>query len=475
MQKAPGLVTAACLTLAVIVGCKPGRDSSRAPQSNSTVTTKSLESGCEAPDIWFPVTPPPTNGPLRPDNECDFYQWAWQSFLYVTQAEAAGGSPRFLAFKTPDEIFNSQPPPRFPEKLQESASERKLLQLAPRLEKEPDPVPSDSVLQATSHGILVAKNGRAVYYSIHLNSVFENFVHDHNLTNATALHDFNGDTPFPIGTLELKASWMVVDDSVDTSKYFVTNAVISTLKKEGNRIVVDTAATQQVKVALVGMHVVGEPEGHPEFVWATFEHIDNAPDLPSGMTPTDATPVDSSRDWTFYARGTSANKCNRKAILSLPPQPPGSQILSPPTNVFRQFPFGGEDHPDEQIIPLNNSVHSKLPANLNVWKNYKLIGATWLNKPADDFSVGKNFGQLNDSTPGIIAGEDRLSNSTMETFLQDPSSKNPSCFYCHRTEDEKRDDQTGAPIFTGKDTTFSHVLANVSFSLLNQKDSEGTA
>ena len=30
-------------------------------------------------------------------------------------------------------------------------------------------------------------------------------------------------------------------------------------------------------MAMVGLHVVGSVKGHPEMVWATFEHIDNAP------------------------------------------------------------------------------------------------------------------------------------------------------------------------------------------------------
>jgi hypothetical protein len=32
-----------------------------------------------------------------------------------------------------------------------------------------------------------------------------------------------------------------------------------------------------VNLAMVGMHVVGSTKGHPEMIWATFEHIGNAP------------------------------------------------------------------------------------------------------------------------------------------------------------------------------------------------------
>ena len=33
-------------------------------------------------------------------------------------------------------------------------------------------------------------------------------------------------------------------------------------------------------LALVGIHIVGTVQNHPEFVWSTFEHILNAPDAP---------------------------------------------------------------------------------------------------------------------------------------------------------------------------------------------------
>ena len=36
-------------------------------------------------------------------------------------------------------------------------------------------------------------------------------------------------------------------------------------------------ARKTVLMALVGMHVVGSTAGHPEMIWATFEHKNNAP------------------------------------------------------------------------------------------------------------------------------------------------------------------------------------------------------
>src|SRR5947209_20552510 len=63
------------------------------------------EPKCESPAAWFPVTPKPTYEKPDPDQDCDFYMWAWQTFLYVTQPETPGGPPRFLGYSAPEDIF----------------------------------------------------------------------------------------------------------------------------------------------------------------------------------------------------------------------------------------------------------------------------------------------------------------------------------------------------------------------------------
>jgi hypothetical protein len=414
---------------------------------------------------------------LDPDKECDFYKWAWQNFLYATRGEADGQQPRFLSYKEPDEVFKLALAP-FPSKLRESAGQREMLQLAPRFAKEPDPIPPakvngpesrsiPDVLQARSGGILVDQAGNAVYYGIHLNNVYADYITSKDFTDAAKLAAASDAETFPKGTMAFKSSWRIVNPGEDTSKYFVTRAVVPRLKDvPGTGIRVDpTQPPRQVMVALVGLHVAGVPEGHPEFVWATFEHVDNAPDLPAGVDHQAATPVDGSRNWTLYAKGTLAKDCNRKLGPSSSPRltlDPATQLLKPPTQVFREFAFGGEPTPEQEIEPLNNSVHAQLPPNLNVWKNYKLIGAVWLNNPSTDFQANVDFGELSKAQPNLLGGETKLSNSSMETFTQDDKQ---SCFYCHRTVEEK---MAGKTPFPPKRLSVNHVLTNAYFKMQRQ-------
>jgi hypothetical protein len=207
---------------------------------------------------------------------------------------------------------------------------------------------------------------------------------------------------------------------------------------------------QEVTVALVGLHVVGRLDGHPEFVWSTFEHVNNAPDLPPGVDPASPNPV-SNRNWTFYANATPANQCNQPnagsvALNSM------TQALTPATNVFRQFAFGGGNGDDRgNIESLNQSVRNSLIAEKSLWANYMLVGGAW-------FFDGNALAPGMDGTAiqPNVAGSVQISNSTMETFTQQPggAANRANCFSCHNT---KRDVTHQLP---AKNLNLSHILMN---------------
>ena len=422
---------------------------------------------CTAPTEWFPKTPAPTNSKPNKNSECDFYKWAWQTFLYITQTESQGnGRLRFLNFDTNSQLFANASPLFSNSKVLDAKKKNELI-LAPRLEKESLVGDLDAVLQAGSNGVLIDQNGRAIYYGQHINSVFVNFVKDNGYTDMTKLKNAPADQVFPKGSLELKSSWKIVALGEDASKFFTTKALVSKLITKNGKIVIDPQNTREETVALIGLHVVGVVEGHPEFIWATFEHNDNAPPLPEVVTDPESTlPVDTTRNWTLYAKGTRASDCNR--VPGKPPQSPlafvneANQMLQPRVSVFRQFSFAGDD----QIKDLNESVHNQLPNNMSVWKNYTFMGAVWLNTPERDFKLGINIQEAdrnqikNDPSIGedpdkrILGGEREMSNTTMETFTQSTQS----CFSCH-TPNAKPVPHSEEE-FPAKLIGISHVLVN---------------
>src|SRR4051812_4325529 len=372
-------------------------------------------------------------------------------FLRVTQPEAGGdGRLRFLKFKAPEDVFSAASTPRFP-----ARGHSEMLRLAPRLAKEPEAVSLQEFLQADSKGVLVDQSGRVVYYAQHMNDDFVNFIDRNHFRDIDNIAKAPADLEFPRGSLELKSSWKVLGPKDDSTKFFTTKATVSVLTLKDGKITIDPEHTRQEIVALVGLHVVGVVDGHPEFIWATFEHNDNAPDLPPGADPAGSQPVNSDQDFSFYAKGTPASESNKKRRLTFKSE--ADQTFENPVSIFRQFPFGAETELDPAIKTLNANVHAMIDAsapNLAVWKNYRLTGAVWLNNPGY-FREGSDFADEDLKQPErkILGGETKLSNATMETFTQ---GLKVNCFNCHRTTGES----SGDIQLKAKRIGVSHILTN---------------
>jgi hypothetical protein len=156
---------------------------------------------------FLPRTAPPKN--LRPlaepgqavPGDCGFYKWAWQAFLDATQI--ANGRPQFLSLPTYEDVF----------KVKESAlfanQQPGLLSLAPRRAKvgnraESAHFGSDDLLQAVTREVLIDPQGDAIWYAIHLNRTYRDFINDYDLGNPKTLANLPRDLTFRTGSLELK-------------------------------------------------------------------------------------------------------------------------------------------------------------------------------------------------------------------------------------------------------------------------------
>lgn len=305
------------------------------------------------------------------------------------------------------------------------------------------------VQQANSEGILVDRNGRAVYTTMMIDKVYRDFVLDHKLYDAEALLEFPGDTSFPVGALSLKAAWKIVTDGEDTSGMYARRAEIKLLSDDNGTIgIPENPETQDgVLVALVGFHIAIVVEGHPEAIWATFEHVDNAPYVVSGQRRDK--PV-SDEDFTFYAAKTPMqdSNINGKPVLTLDT---ATQQLTPVTQVALQYRLGGGSSVNQNNIDrLNTRMHSRLPAG-SIWRNYFEVGAVWfVEKDALKPDWNPNSGE------DLITGSVRLSNSVIETFTQHIESEN-ECFSCHNTM-SLTTVPPGKAVIPGKNVLTSHIL-----------------
>ena len=66
--------------------------------------------------------------------------------------------------------------------------------------------------------------------------------------------------------MELKAAWRVLTDPAQSSRYLTGQAVL-----------VNNGVCSTATVGLVGLHIIHKTVTQPQWIWATFEHVDNVP------------------------------------------------------------------------------------------------------------------------------------------------------------------------------------------------------
>jgi hypothetical protein len=298
--------------------------------------------------------------------------------------------------------------------------------------------------------VLMAQNGSLVYYALTVNNVFALYrtmlgasvpagtkfpVTQADLDAITNFAAANGQPPVIDSealAIEIKTSWIESSSLADASTFIQMKAIVPVYDTSDPNDWVQTGTTTKM-LAMVGMHVVGSTgstnpannvnHGHPEMLWATFEHLSNDPSAaytynktPSG---TGSIPQNTTGDWLFTANG-SAGPFNQPHI-----QLGGSgHILSvspftiSPSDTLRVKPFGMDGTSslsNAEVISLNNTVRSLLdPADVR--RNYFHEGTTWTI-----------FGASPTPSSNQV-GTKKLSNTTMETYTQ-----GGNCFNCHGT------------------------------------------
>jgi len=236
--------------------------------------------------------------------------------------------------------------------------------------------------------------------------------------------------------IELKSSWVEAAGLANINSYITMDATVPTFDKSNPAQWVPNGQ-KTVKLAMVGMHVVGSTAGHPEMIWATFEHIGNTPNGTYTYTNTSNAKVTvqqaTAGTWLFSA-SNSAGPFNASHMLY---NDPNIDAIAPfkvsPSDTIRwkawgaafgvsPNPIDGSDTASNtEIIAINNSVRGQLVGG-DVRSSYIMTGSTW--------TIG---GAAPNATNQV--GTSRLANSTMETYQQGTSNSagGTNCFSCHGT------------------------------------------
>lgn len=428
------------------------------------------------------------------NTDCDFYKWSSQMFLWLTSPAGNDGSYVFDS-----KVFFDVSP--------ESDHKRKLISnvgidgsAAPnnfglRIPKKDEEI--EEVGQAGGGGVLMSQDKSLVYYGIHVNDVYAYFLtgQKNNKINATNFPDsqttidavknyvktLKGVKPLPdynAMTMELKTSWVDVSTVESPDEYITITATVPKYVPSNAEILPEEwllDGTQTVTLALVGMHVVGSVNQHPEMVWATFEHLNNAPDnayyYTNNKGKTSSVSYSSAGDWLFMETGGSLASGNQEFMTVQPEsgdstgniyatknKKKGRYNNIEPSNTFRNNPWGSAPNDksvagnNAQLISLNNDILGFLKAG-DKRKNYFLSGAVWTKKGHLPY-----YSTPKPSYPSFTeAGSLNLANSTMETYQQptSPTGTNmiSGCFSCHSI--------SGAHAEQGKGLGLSHIYDEI--------------
>jgi hypothetical protein len=387
---------------------------------------------CPASPAWV-SSPSEPDFNVDPPTICAFYQYSWQSFLYLTSpAAGAGGAVNFETFPSVADVFGQGAALK-------AAANRRLG--APTLFRDErigrlrtfqvrGSEPLDAIEQAGSNGVLVDQNGNVTYYEQYLDPIATSFILGCNL-NITACQTTTAaaNLRFPAGAIELKISWRPLPAGTPNANTYYTLENVEVFNPQANN---GQGANVTVNLGLAGFHLVYTTANHKEMVWATFEHIDNAPDGPcAGATA----PPPGFSGWAF--NNAASTDCTN--INKFPKTTPPYAI----TQAVRNYAEGSDSSASGQtnaatIQALNNSVLGILPPS-SVWSNYFLVGAVWTNSNGN-----ANLPAVGPPTTNVgfnEFGSTFLSNATLETFTQWPnpiagstSGLHVNCFSCHNAE-----------------------------------------
>lgn len=295
---------------------------------------------------------------------------------------------------------------------------------------------ADEVDQAFSFAVF-DQNGAAVHYESLINRVEYDFIVGNRLFEAGGIADHvakTGGVTFPAGrfagnvhgAIEIKLAWRILDPSRDDFGRYLTQPayVVS-----GPR----SPAWKAVTVGLVGFHIAQKTETAPQWIWSTFEHVDNlATDRLTTITTADGT----TRPLTPSFNDPDCEWC--PVNVPVDPGPDGSRR----TQVQRLVPIPPE------TAALNRQMRDALAAAGSKLAYYEMIGVQWPTLPQVPPQSGATFPGAVVNTSGGVPLKAYLANSVMETFSQTgnmPANRQPrsvstsdelvfgtgSCIGCH--------------------------------------------
>lgn len=212
-----------------------------------------------------------------------------------------------------------------------------------------------------------------------------------------------------LGAFELKAAWRILTGKPQLYPRYLTS--VTWVQRP------DTGECTQEVVGLVGLHIIHKTESLLDFVWTTFEHVDNVPD--GGAAP--------AAGYTFNNPACQGSDCtpNQERITCNASGCVDNFPRSTPVQVTRENPLS------DYMNALNSAVQASIAERTggqSVFQYYKLVNVLWdgsptapIPEPGANATVPLVYGTFNSE------GNIPAANTTLETYIQ-----NVSCDGCHK-------------------------------------------
>lgn len=302
---------------------------------------------------------------------------------------------------------------------------------------------------------LADQNGNLIYYEIKLNqdefnAIVNNGFYNANVQTQTASTGVNptpggayqvklpagcnaGSCPNNgqaiVGAIELKAAWRILTDPSQNARYLTSQAVLMQ----------PTGACSVATVGLVGLHIVHKTVTQPQFIWATFEHIDNVPPAapatfnnPACQCQTAIPNTCTSGTAQQYQNCTSTQTTGQACTPNTPPpyNNPSANCKSYPIQVTRSRPLSNNS--SDPVVATNTAAQQLIISanSQSVFQYYQLVDVLWSGSTQDSYNnLPKQPGpQVPLSMSGATPDPSALpvANTTMETYVQ-----SQTCLSCH--------------------------------------------
>jgi hypothetical protein len=246
-------------------------------------------------------------------------------------------------------------------------------------------------------GPLVAQNRTYLRYQTAFNKIEFDQIDKDKLYLRSNLQ---GSREFQPGAIDIKAAWIDMTGIAHPERFYTREAHLLDLASE---------TCSKAKVGLVGLHIVQKTPSRPQWIWSSFEQVDNVLEddsqPPATLSAGDNVAMPGKNPYNF---------------------PPDIQVPAP-FNVDRLKPINAD-------TKKTNEIYRKMLAEAGVpWQFYKLVVTQWPLSIGDPSKDGKPTNTF----PGKFTDQTSFANLTMETF--DQKSIATGCMNCHNTTRETTD------------------------------------